>query len=310
MLTKGLVLVVDDQPSNIKLLTTLLKADGFEVISAGGGVEAIKIAKIRDPDVILLDVMMPDMDGFETTRALKSEPITTSIPVILITALDGAEARIKGLDAGADEFLSKPVNRTELIARVRSLLRLKQVQQQLRNKVDMVDSLGAQVIQLHHSAADTVLLVEDNAKVVKQLSLILGQKGYRIVVATSVEEATTLLNGFVPDLILLDYLLPVRNGGELITALKNNERFADIPVIVITSLDDLQNKVETIDMGVDDYIVKPVDNAELIARIRATLRRYKAHSKLKNDLERLYHSAVTDSLTNLNNRQFLAACRA
>src|SRR5262245_13715137 len=126
------VLVVDDIPANVKLLEARLSAEYFDVVTAVNGVDALKLCERAECDVVLLDVMMPDMDGFEVCQRLKSNPATHHIPVVMVTALDQPSDRVKGLQAGADDFLTKPVSDVALIARVRSLTRLKMLTDELR----------------------------------------------------------------------------------------------------------------------------------------------------------------------------------
>jgi len=126
------ILVVDDVPANVKLLEARLSAEYFDVLTASSGAEALQICQRAECDIILLDVMMPDMDGFEVCRRLKSNPATHFIPVVMVTALDSPADRVRGLEAGADDFLTKPVTDIVLIARVRSLTRLKMMTDELR----------------------------------------------------------------------------------------------------------------------------------------------------------------------------------
>src|ERR1700704_5598226 len=119
------VLVVDDIPANVKLLEARLSAEYFDVRTAMSGDQALAICERAECDIVLLDVMMPEMDGFEVCRRLKSNPVTHYIPVVMVTALDSPADRVRGLEAGADDFLTKPVTDIVLIARVRSLTRLK-----------------------------------------------------------------------------------------------------------------------------------------------------------------------------------------
>src|SRR5687767_6106564 len=128
------ILVVDDIDSNVRLLEAKLSAEYYEVLTASDGPTALAIAASESPDVVLLDVMMPGMDGFQVCRRLKDDPLTRHIPVVLVTALDGREDRIQGLEAGADEFLTKPIDDVMLLARVRSLTRLKAVTDELRQR--------------------------------------------------------------------------------------------------------------------------------------------------------------------------------
>ncbi len=126
------ILVVDDIPANVKLLEARLSAEYFDVVTAVCGADALTICERAECDIVLLDVMMPDMDGFEVCRRLKSNPATHHIPVVMVTALDQPSDRVKGLQAGADDFLTKPVSDVALIARVRSLARLKMMTDELR----------------------------------------------------------------------------------------------------------------------------------------------------------------------------------
>jgi two-component system cell cycle response regulator len=126
------ILVVDDIEANVKLLEAKLAAEYYDVLTAHDGPTALAVAAAESPDIILLDVMMPGMDGFAVCRRLKDDPATRHIPVVLVTALDGRSDRIEGLEAGADDFLTKPIDDVMLFARVRSLTRLKQVMDELR----------------------------------------------------------------------------------------------------------------------------------------------------------------------------------
>ena len=132
------ILVVDDTPRNVKLLADLLSAKGYTVATADSGPAALKQIEAEPPDLVLLDVVMPGMTGYEACRKIRENPATGILPVVMVTALDPAEERINGLEAGADDFLTKPINQPELLARVRSLLRIK----------DLYDTVQAQAGQL------------------------------------------------------------------------------------------------------------------------------------------------------------------
>ena len=140
----GRILVVDDTPVNLKLLGDLLTAKGYSVVTAASGAEALEKIGNAVPDIVLLDVMMPGMSGYDVCRKIRANPATAMLPVVMVTALDPGQERVKGIDAGADDFLTKPINQPELLARVRSLLRVKTLWDQL---ADLNRTLEARVTE-------------------------------------------------------------------------------------------------------------------------------------------------------------------
>src|SRR5262250_1706975 len=159
------VLVVDDVLANVKLLEARLSAEYFDVVTAMSGKDALLICERAECDLVLLDVMMPDMDGFEVCRRLKSNPATHHIPVIMVTALDQPSDKVRGLEAGADDFLTKPIPELALIARVRSLARLKMVTDELRMRAVTSRDIGIESPE-REAVADTgrggrILVVDD-----------------------------------------------------------------------------------------------------------------------------------------------------
>ena len=161
------VLVVDDVPANVKLLEARLSAEYFDVVTAMSGQDALTICERAECDLVLLDVMMPDLDGFEVCRRLKTNPLTHHIPVVMVTALDQPSDRVRGLEAGADDFLTKPIPELALIARVRSLARLKMVTDELRMRALTSRDIGIELPE-REAVADAgrggrVLIVDDRA---------------------------------------------------------------------------------------------------------------------------------------------------
>ena len=174
------VLVVDDVLANVKLLEARLSAEYFDVATAMNGTEALAICEKAGCDIVLLDVMMPDMDGFEVCRRLKSNPSTHHIPVVMVTALDHPSDRVRGLEAGADDFLTKPVSDIALIARVRSLARLKMMTDELRMRAVTSKEIGIQHPE-HEAVADAgregrILIVEDRASAAERLAAMLADE--------------------------------------------------------------------------------------------------------------------------------------
>lgn len=170
------ILVVDDVEANVRLLEAKLTIEYFDVMTCTDGTTALRLAAMEQPDIVLLDVMMPGMDGFETCRRLKADPATRHIPVVLVTALDGREDKIKGLDAGADDFLTKPLDDVILLARVRSLTRLKLVMDELREREESGRRLGVTTDGAGRlrGSGGRVLIVDDNerqaARIAEELS--------------------------------------------------------------------------------------------------------------------------------------------
>jgi two-component system, cell cycle response regulator len=142
------ILVVDDHPDNVELLRARLQARGYEVDGASGGEEALEMIKANPPDLILLDVMMPRVDGMEVVRRLKADKDLPFIPVIMQTALDSTENKVEGLDAGADDYITKPINFPELDARVKSLLRIKKLQEDLRTRERELQEMNERLLRI------------------------------------------------------------------------------------------------------------------------------------------------------------------
>lgn len=269
---KARILVVDDDPLNVKLLTAKLGSAGYDTIEAYGGQEGLDKAATESPDLLLLDVMMPRMDGFEVTRRLKSDPITSHIPIILVTALDEKEGKTRGLEAGADDFLNKPIKNIELQARVRSLVDLKRYRDQVSKQRQVSEQLGA--TSQHPGLCNerehipTVMLVEDDETDAQMIQYYLDSEPLQVQLYTDGEKALRRVREGKVDLILLDILLPDINGFEICRLLKENEETRDIQILVVTCLGDLDSKLKGIELGADDYLVKPIDEKELKARIK------------------------------------------
>ncbi len=306
---KQSVLLVDDKPSNVEMLSMLLDGEGYTVLEAFSGAQALDIAVNQQPDIILLDIMMPKMDGYEVTRCLKSSAQTRTIPVVLVTALNQISDQVKGLDAGADEFLSKPVNRIELIARVRALLRMKAFQEELKKELKQQHRFNhlPHIIHPHTHEQDHILIIEDDPHRAEQLAVYLQRKQYKTYAASSSDEVDVITQESQPDLLLLDLMLNGVNGVDYLKALRSDPRYQNTPIITITDIDSLETKAECFDSGADDYIVRPFHYNELLARIQASLRRSTCYTALKNNINELKQENTIDPLTNLKNRRFLDA---
>ena len=222
----GRVLVVDDVATNRLLLRAKLSSAYYDVVVAENGTQALEMACSEQPDMIMLDVMMPDMDGFEVCAILKAGQETAHIPVIMVTALDTPEERIRGLEAGADDFLSKPFNDLALFARVRNLMRMKMMFDELRlrdltsRELGLTDFVSEQEIEVE--AGGPILLappcllqgVEWDAQLREQL-------GLATIVTTSEREAMNLARLELPDCFVVHQnLMEGGDGLRLVSALR------------------------------------------------------------------------------------------
>lgn len=302
------VLVVDDILPNVKLLEMKLSAEYFDVVTAMNGPGAINICEQGRCDIVLLDVMMPGMDGFEVCRRLKSSPTTAHLPVVMVTALDQPSDRLKGLDAGADDFLTKPIDDAALVARVRSLVRLKAVSDELRTRAmasrdyGIADPLVAAVAETGLNAK--VLLVDDRRSSFERLSGALGQY-HRVEVEPDATQAVIKAAEGNFELVLVSLDLQGFDGLRLCSQLRSLERTRNAAVVMIAEADDRARILRGLDIGVHDFLVRPVDRNELVARVRTQVRRKRFSDKLREAVQASMELAVTDALTGLHNRRYL-----
>ena len=302
------ILVVDDVPANVKLLEARLMAEYFDVLTASNGRDALDICDRTQVDVILLDIMMPEMDGFEVCERLKSNPRTAHIPVVMVTALDQPSDRVRGLKAGADDFLTKPVNDLQLISRVKSLVRLKTLSDELRIRHDTTRQAGMDdILRLQDGRLEEqahVLLVDSRAA--SQERIIKSLKPIAEVFVMSDPQAAVFEaaeNTF--DLIIVNCNLEDYDPLRLCSQIRSLERTRFIPILLITEQGDEQMIIRALDLGVNDYIVRPLDANELVARALTQVRRKRYNDLLRNSVRQTVELAVTDGLTGLHNRRYL-----
>ena len=304
---KRKILIVDDDPTSIKLLESMLASDKYEILKACNGKDGLEHAFAHLPDLILLDVMMPDIDGFEVTRTIKRDPRTKDTPIILVTALDDPEKKAIGLEAGAEELLNKPVHSTELHARVNSMLRLKQYRDQLSIRTmtglsySNIPKLREEVYRSKEEIP-LILLVEDNEVDARLVKNALKEQPFKLKVVKRGSDVFNLVRQENVDLVLLDIILPDINGFEVCRRLKEDHE--DIQIVIVTCLDDLESKIKGVELGADDFLVKPIVNRELNARIRVLLEKKGHLDSLRSHYEAALDSAILDWLTGLYNHGY------
>ncbi len=303
------ILVVDDVLPNIKLLEARLSAEYFDVLRATSGPEALSICAQGRCDIVLLDVMMPGMDGFEVCRRLKSDLATAHIPVVMVTALDQPADRVRGLDVGADDFLTKPVDEIALLARVRSLARLKVMVDELRTRAATSASLGVGEAALHALSAERRERTHSAGRRSRRLRSSARRRSSAACITVDVEPdpQEALFRGAEGgyDLFVVSLGLQNSDALRLCSQIRSLERTRNLPVLLIAEAEDRPRILRGLDLGVNDYLVRPIDRNELVARVRTQLRRKRYADSLRDNVQAAIEMAIIDPLTGLNNRRYL-----
>ena len=301
------ILIVDDEPLNVKLLAAILSADGYEVVSAYNGEQALEKVNEKCPDLILLDIMMPGIDGFEVTRRLKDNFETKDIPIILITAFDISDYKVIGHEAGADEFLNKPVKAPELKSRVKSLLRTKECQDELKLQQQTTTDGSCDVKEktlIRENVTSSVLLAFEDENDANSINLFLHGQPYQVIVANNARDAIALSNQRQIDLILLDGMLRGEKCFEFCSRVKEGEQTVNTQILVVAESEYLENKYEQFELWSDDFLVKPVNVHELRARVKVLLKKKSFLDRIYADPDEGVRSAITDSLSGLANNSY------
>ncbi|MBY0429312.1 MAG: PleD family two-component system response regulator [Alphaproteobacteria bacterium] len=297
------ILVTDDNPLNVKLLSAKLAREYYTVVTAENGLQAVEKAATDKPDLILLDVMMPEMDGFEACRQIKANPATQGIPVVMVTALSDVQDRVRGLDAGADDFLTKPINDIALMARVRSCLRLKSLMDEWR----MREGTGAMTGDLDEDGmrSGQIILLDDSPHDQDIVRKHINHIGMTCHPISKMEEIEPLLERERIHVIMMNLNMQSEDGLRICANLKANEATRYVPVVVYADESELSKIAKALDIGANDYIFKPVDPHELQARLRTQIRHKRTYDRLRLSYEKNMTMAITDSLTGVHNRHYL-----
>jgi two-component system, cell cycle response regulator len=302
------VLVVDDLRPNLKLLETRLSIEYFEVATATNGPDAIAICEMGGCDIVLLDVMMPGMDGFEVCRRLRAGSETAHLPIVLVTALDRPADRVRGLDAGADDFLTKPVDQIALIARVRSLARLKFSIDELRARAAYSAATGAveSVGVLKPGAPEhgRILLVDHQRSSFERIAKALAPH-HDVIQIDEPGEALATASKENVDLMIISLGPGPFDGLRLCSQARTHEPTRNLPILIIADREDRQKVLRGLELGVNDYLSRPVDRNELLARARTNIRQKRYADRLRQSVRQSVEMALYDPLTGLANRRFL-----
>ncbi|MEJ6389321.1 diguanylate cyclase [Gymnodinialimonas ulvae] len=307
----GRILIVDDVATNRIVMKVKLAAACYEVEQAENGAEALRAAREGKPDLILLDIMMPDMSGVDVCRALKADPATAAIPVVLITALSDHDAKMEGLEAGADDFLIKPVEEVTLLARVRSLLRARDTVREWQGGDDTVAAFG-----FAEQAAGF------NGKVAPgKIALVApGQRGailwkaaiddrigaeVRVIPREAALSQASSAEGEATDVFVISVDLAQRNEGlRLLSDLRSRPGTRHAATIMILPDGDTERAAIALDLGASDVLHDPFDAKELAIRISAQLDRKRQSDRMRAGVRAGLEAAVIDPLTGLHNRRY------
>jgi len=302
------ILVVDDVPANLRLLEARLLAEYYDVVTARSGPDAIEICEVSKIDVVPLDVMMPGMDGFEVCRRLKADPATTHIPVIMITALDQPSDRVRGLEAGADDFLTKPVNDLQLLTRVKSLTRLKALTDELRLRAATTRNIGIEQLLQKKSVDDEekppVLLIDEDEVAGRQLTRML-QDHFVLDAVDDPQEGLIRAAERPYECIIVSSTFAAYDPLRLCSQLRAMDRTRLVPIVLLAGEGDEAVIIRGLELAVNDYVLRPVERQELIARLRTQIRRKRYNDSLRSSVAQTVEMAITDPLTGLHNRRYL-----
>jgi len=303
------ILIVDDIPSNRIVLKVKLASACYETVQAGDGASALQIAREMPPDLILLDVMLPDMPGTEVCRRLKADPQTADIPVVMVTALREDEARREALRAGADDFLSKPLYESILLARIRSLLRARDTARELRLREGTSRALG-----LAEAATPFVLAPQPADARIALVAPHTDTAGrWRDALAPHLAGSMTVL---AHDAVLADdstrfdlYVVAADlarrgDGLRLMSELRSRPASRHAAICIVLGADAGETGAMALDLGASELLLPEFDPLETAMRLTAQIRRKRQGDRLRDGVRDGLELAVTDPLTGLFNRRY------
>jgi len=296
------ILVVDDLAPNLHLLEVKLQAEYYDVLTAKSGYQALEIAWKEKLDLILMDAMMPGMNGFEACVKLKQNPETWHIPVIMVTALEETKDRIRGLEAGADDFITKPIDDFNLMARVRSLLRLKMVTDQLLSHTGHTKANSRPLLERIDQRAANILIIEDHELRAKKIAAPLSETHRVVIESNPVQAIRRAKTGM--DMIIVSLVAESFDGLRICASLRFNEASRETPILAVGDPEDEARFIRAYDIGINDTLMRPIELQEMHARVNTLLRRKFYADSLRENFNENLEMVVSDPLTGLGNRRY------
>lgn len=299
------VLVVDDIEANRRVLQAKLEAKYFDVRLAKDGYEALEMVAENPPEIILLDIMMPGMDGFEVCQKLKSDPKYAHIPVVMVTALSDQEDRVRGLECGAEDFLTKPIDDFALMSRIDALMRFNSVTRELRAREASGRRMGALDADDHDVLQQParILILDSNERTANRSAKVLNDAGHFALTLAEAGDLSQATSGV--DIILMSLHKQGFDPLRLCAHFKMNDRTRAISIIGICDRTEKETGVRALEIGASDIIMSPVDKHELLARVKTQARRTRYVEILRKRVDRGLELSVIDPLTGLHNRRYM-----
>ncbi|RZI47187.1 PleD family two-component system response regulator [Rickettsiales endosymbiont of Peranema trichophorum] len=305
------ILLVDDMIVNIKMLATQLGLQYYDVHIANNGEEAIKQSLAIQPDIILIDIMMPGIDGIQATKIIKTNPATMHIPIIVLTAQNSEDAKISALNAGADDFLTKPLREHIVSVRLKSLLRIKFMTDELRLRDSTSEQFGtftpACFEQYSNLSGETAVLVNDDLGEREKIIKLLEGYSMKVDTCSSWSELSNLIQDHNYSLFMVSTQISDEDGLLICSHIKNIEKFRHTPILILTEESDEETISKGLEIGVTDYVSSPVDVHELLARTKTQIRRKKYQDVLRANYLNSLSLSIMDQMTHLYNRGYLDA---
>ncbi len=278
------ILVVEDDPKSSRLIKDILELRRYVVIEAGNGLSAMRIINDHIPDLIFMDMNLPGMDGMTLTRLIKTSSKTANIPVIALTAAAMKGDRDRFVQAGCDDYISKPFH--------------------VKDILDVIKRYAMPEEQRTATHPPIILIADDRPENIELISAILSPMGYNIIKASNGVQAIEKIRTLHPDIAMINVFMPELDGIEVCKNIKSDEQYSSIPVIMITALNDADSKMKALSVGADEFLTKPVDRYELIVRIGNLLNVKKHIDNLNNQIvekTKELHKAITELKdTNIN----------